>query len=133
MPIILCLDPGTAHTGVAISREGILSEPLTTVFERKPSSLMARLTPIIVSTNPEKIVIGVPPHGPLRTLSETLKEKLSEIFAGEIVFFDEDLSSRKARQYLYESKKSLEKRKSHEHQTAAAAILQEYLDQVVRE
>jgi RNase H-fold protein (predicted Holliday junction resolvase) len=58
MSTILCLDLGTAHTGIAISREGILAEPLATVFESNRNKLLGKLTPFIATHNPEKIVIG---------------------------------------------------------------------------
>lgn len=128
MPVILALDLGTAHTGLAISAEGILATPLSTIFERDLDTLVGRLTPFIAKHNPDKIVLGVPSHGHLIDYGEQLEKKLKDIFSGEIVFFSEDLSSRKARGVMREVGKTLVKKKREEHQTAAAVILQEYLD-----
>ena len=42
MSKFLCIDPGTAHTGLAISEEGVLAEPLDTVFERDIDKLVGK-------------------------------------------------------------------------------------------
>lgn len=125
---ILCLDLGTAHTGIAISEEGILATPLATIFERDLDKLIGRLTPFIAQFDPEKIILGVPSHGILVEYSKQLSEKLKNIYSGEVIFFSEDLSSSKARSKMKELHKTLVKKKKEEHQTAAAIILQEYLD-----
>jgi len=128
MPTILALDLGTAHTGIAISHEGILATPLTTIFERDLDTLVGRLVPLIVQYNPDQIVLGLPSHGILMEYSQQLSDKLEAVYSGEIVFFSEDLSSRKAKAVMKEVGKTLAKKKQQEHQTAAAVILQEYLD-----
>lgn len=128
MPIILCLDPGTAHTGLAISEEGILVTPLTTIFERNIDNLVGKLTPFLAKTNPETLVIGVPKHGPLVSFSDLLAKRLKEIYSGKIVLFPEDLSSSIARSKMREAGKTLAKKKHDEHQTAAAIILEDYLE-----
>ena len=128
MATILCLDPGTVHTGIAISEEGILVTPLTTIFEKNLDKLIGLLTPIIARYHPETIVIGQPEYGPLLHTTKILGEKLKDIFSGEIVYFREDLSSYAARRVMKEQHKTLIKRKKEEHQTAAALILQDYLD-----
>ena len=128
MPVILCLDLGTAHTGLAISREGILAEPLTTIFETKKEKLLGKLLPFIAKTDPDTIVIGVPHHGPLVAEAEELQKELTKVFLGELVLFPEDLSSRIAKTVMKDTGKSLAKRQTEEHQTAAALILQDYLD-----
>lgn len=128
MPVILCLDLGTAHTGLAISHEGILAEPLTTIFESKKEKLLGKLLPFIAKTHPDTIIIGLPNHGPLIERVNNLKKELEKIFAGKIVLFPEDFSSRSAKSLLKDTGKILSKRKAAEHQTAAAIILEDYLD-----
>lgn len=128
MPIILCLDLGTAHTGLAISHEGILAQPLSTIYESKRDKLLGKLLPIIAKNNPDIIVIGTPNHGPLIEFASEFKIELEKVFSGEIVLFSEDLSSRSARSLLKETGKTLVRRKHDEHQTAAAIILEDYLD-----
>lgn len=128
MKTILCLDVGTAHTGIAISHEGILAEPLTTIFESKLEKLLGKLLPFIAKNNPDTIVIGVPNHGPLVKYAGRVKSELEKVFFGEVILFSEDLSSRSARSLLKETGKTLMRRKKGEHQTAAAIILEDYLD-----
>lgn len=130
MPIILCLDLGIAHTGIAISHEGILAEPLTTIFEANKEKLIGKLIPVIAKNTPEKIVIGTPSHGPLVKEALDLKTKLEKIFSGEIILFSEDLSTRSAKSLLKDTGKTLVRRKKVEHQTAAAIILEDYLDSI---
>lgn len=130
MPVILALDLGTAHTGIAISQEGILATPLSTIFERDLDTLVGRLVPVIAQYDPDQIVLGVPSHGILIEYGRQLSEKLKDIYSGEIIFFSEDLSSRKAKAVMKEVGKTLIKKKQQEHQTAAAVILQEYLDSI---
>ena len=128
MPKILCLDPGVAHTGLAVSLEGKLAQPLTTIFERNLTALVGRLTPFIVQINPDTIVIGQPSFGPLTSVAENLSEMLSKVYSGEVILFNEDLSSKTAQKIMREKGYSSAKIKSDEHQTAAALILQEFLD-----
>lgn len=128
MPIILCLDLGTAHTGIAISREGILAQPLSTIFESNKSKLLGHLLPIISQNNPDTIVIGFPNHGPLVEHVANFKKELEKVFVGKIILFSEDFSSRSAKALLKDTGKTLVKRKAAEHQTAAAIILEDYLD-----
>lgn len=124
----LCLDLGTAHTGIAISEEGLLATPLTTIFEKKLDPLVGKLISVLAQHNPDVLVIGSPAHGPLVKYAQELSDKLEKVFPGQIIFFDEDLSSKKAMTTLNNSTKSYSQKKQIEHQTAAAHILQDYLD-----
>ena len=124
----LCLDLGTAHTGLALSEEGILATPLATIFEKDIDSLVGKLTPYLAQTNPDRLIIGTPSHGLLVDYGKLLEQKIKNIYDGKIIFYNEDLSSKKAQSTLSNSKKSHKQKKQIEHQTAAAHILQDYLD-----
>jgi putative transcription antitermination factor YqgF len=128
MSVILCLDLGTAHTGLAISHEGILAEPLATIFETNPNKLLGKLLPFIAKTDPDTIVIGVPRHGELVAKAQTFQTELAKVFSGEIILFPEDLSTRSAKSLLKNTGKNLARRRQAEHQTAAALILEDYID-----
>lgn len=128
MSITLCLDPGTAHTGIAISEEGILATPVGTVYEKEIDRLVEKLLPYLNKYNPDKIVIGVPEYGPIVNFSRDLSQKIYDVFPKEMIFYREDLSSHSARNVMKEQGKTLVRRKKEEHQTAAALILQDYLD-----
>lgn len=124
----LCLDLGTAHTGIAVSEEGVLATPLATIFERDEDVLIGKIISIIAQNNPDFLIVGVPEHGPLVKYANHIGEKLKEYFEGEIIYFEEDLSSKKAQKTLDRTSKSHQQKKQIEHQTAAAHILQDYLD-----
>ncbi|KKT40062.1 hypothetical protein A3K29_01585 [Candidatus Collierbacteria bacterium RIFOXYB2_FULL_46_14] len=128
MPTILCLDPGTAHTGIAISEEGVLATPVTTIYEKDLGQLVTKILPYLRKYNPDRIVIGVPEYGPIVQFATDLSEKIYANFPKQIVFFREDLSSHAARHVLKAQGKTLLRRKKEEHQTAAALILQDHLD-----
>ncbi len=130
MPTIICLDPGTAHTGIAVSEEGILATPIATIYEKDIDQLVTKLLPYLNKYNPGKIVIGVPEHGPIVKFATDLSEKLYAAFPKESIFFREDLSSHTARNIMKAQGKTLLRRKKEEHQTAAALILQDYLDSI---
>lgn len=124
----LCLDLGTAHTGLSFSEEGILATPLATIFEKDIDSLVGKLTPYLARTNPDRLIIGTPSHGLLVDYGKLLEQKIKNIYDGEIIFYNEDLSSKKAQSTLDRTKKSHKQKKQIEHQTAAAHILQDFLD-----
>ncbi len=128
MPIIFCLDPGTAHTGIAVSEEGILATPVATIYEKDTARLVTKLLPYLTKYNPDKIVMGVPEYGPIVKFATDLSERVYAAYPKEIIFFREDLSSHTARNIMKEQGKTLMRRKKEEHQTAAALILQDYLD-----
>lgn len=125
---ILCLDPGTRHTGIAISSDSLLAEPLQTIYEKNLDLLIHKISPLITKYKPQLVVIGQPDHGPLVGYAQDVKNKLSLIYSGEIVLFDENLSSKTARSKMREAGKKSHEIKQREHQTAAAIILQDYLD-----
>ncbi len=124
----LCLDLGTAHTGLSVSEEGVHATPLATIFEKDLDSLIGKLTPYLAQANPDILVIGTPSHGLLVDYGKLLAEKVKNIYNGQIIFYNEDLSSKKAQKTLNSTTKSHHQKKQLEHQTAAAHILQDYLD-----
>ena len=107
-----------------------MAEPLATIFESKKDKLLGKLLPFIAKNAPDIIVIGTPNHGLLVEFASEFKKELEKVFSGEIVLFSEDLSSRSARSLLKETGKTLVRRKRAEHQTAAAIILEDYLDSI---
>jgi RNase H-fold protein (predicted Holliday junction resolvase) len=72
----LCLDLGTAHTGIAISEEGLLATPLTTIYEKKLDPLVGKLKPILEKNKPDVLVIGSPAHGPMVKYTQDLSDQL---------------------------------------------------------
>ena len=88
-----------------------MATPLATIFEKDLDSLVGKLTPYLARTNPEHLVIGTPSHGLLVDYAKLLAEKVKNIYDGEIIFYNEDLSSKKAQSTLSNSKKSHKQKK----------------------
>ena len=126
----LCLDPGLKYTGVAISYEGELSQPHTTIVSRDISHLIRQLRQLISQLSPLEIIIGQPEQGSLHAFSAQIKVMLQDHFSGLITLYPEDNTSKDANHLLITTKTSKVKRDSVLHQVAAALILQDYLDNI---
>ena len=124
--IYLCLDPGRSHTGVAISYEGTLSIPLTTLHTSSLEALLHALGPLIATHRPDVLVIGQPQTGPIHQLALDLSTAL-RADSYSVVLAPEDGTSLRS-QTLLSTHRSPLKRKLNAHQAAAALILQHYLD-----
>jgi putative transcription antitermination factor YqgF len=123
--ILLAFDPGLSYIGVAISHEGKLAEPLTTI---EAHNLINQIKPLIEKYHPNTIVIGEPDAGPVRDLALVLKDEISQIFSGKIILHPEDLSSQEATKKMVEGGMAKQRRREGSHAAAAALILQDYLD-----
>lgn len=123
--IYLALDPGLSKTGVAISFEGKLVEPLTTL---ESQNLINQIKSLIEKHHPDEIVVGEPSHGPIRDLSISIQDEIKQIFAGPVILHPEDLTSQLATQKMHEADTPKQKREAGNHAIAAAIILQDYLD-----
>lgn len=122
------IDPGLSHTGIAISHEGILSQPLTTINTKDPAKLLTQLLRLIDQYQPSTIIIGQPQSGPIHSLSATLAQDLSSKITTPVHLINEDLSTKDSQAALYHAKKSLASRQRLNHAAAAAFILQSYLE-----
>lgn len=123
--IYLCLDPGLAQIGVAISYEGKLAQPLTTFPAHQ---LVDHIKTAIDEHHPDVIVIGEPDSGPIKELSAVLHDEIKRVFSGIVVLHPEDLSSQEAVKKMVEAGLPKHKREAEEHAAAATLILQDYLD-----
>lgn len=123
--IYLAIDPGIANTGIAISYEGSLCEPLTTIPSR---DLVKNVLKLIKDNSVDVLVIGEPQSGPAKDLALILKNELSEHFKGKIVLHPEDYSSKSATKKMIEGGVSLMKRRTLGHAAAAALILEDFLE-----
>ena len=136
MEVMLGLDIGDAHIGVAISDElGIAAHPLCTIHRRSRKAALAELQELIAVHPVERIIIGLP----LRLNGEVgIQAQKVKVFAGElqqqanlpIVFWDESFTTVEAEQILRGTKKRGKKRKRVIDQVAAVLILDGYLDQL---
>jgi len=123
--IYLALDLGLSKIGVAISHEGKLAQPLTTI---KAHNLISHIKPLIEKYHPDELIIGEPDSGPVRDLATALKDEISRLFTGKIILHPEDLSSQGAAKKMVEGGMPKHRRQEGNHAAAAALILQDYLD-----
>lgn len=131
---ILALDHGTKRIGVAISDEmAMIAMPLDYLDAEPLEDFFTRLREIIDSKQVEEILVGVPrnmngTYGPAAEKAREFVEELKGNFAVPVKTWDERLTSVQANRFLIESGMRREKRKERVDQTAAAILLQSYLD-----
>ena len=125
--MILGIDLGQKTTGVAIS-EGQLASPFTTVTHKSPSEAVQKISKIIENLNANTLVLGVV-EGKIKPLFDKFAQKLkSQEPKLKIVFWDETLTTRQARDTMIKLNIPRHKRAKKEHEIAASIILQSYLD-----
>jgi len=130
---IIGIDYGDARVGVAVSDPlGITAQGVGTVKNRGTEKLLSELSKIISEYSPEKIVIGMPKNmdGSLGFRAEATKEfaeSLKTIFEGEIVFWDERLTTVGATRYLNETNTVKNARKNVIDTLSACLILEGYM------
>lgn len=132
---ILAMDVGDRRVGMAISDPmGWTAQGIETLERKNNKQDMEQIAKLIKRYNPEKIVIGLPKNmngsiGPqgqkVKEFAELLK---SEVYKGEIIFWDERLTSVMANRLMIDADVSRAKRKRKVDKMAAVFILQSYLD-----
>lgn len=116
----LCLDPGLKHTGMAISTDGILAQPITTINAETIDSLISKLESTISKYKPDIIIVGQPNSGVMVSFADNLQVELSKRHSPKVILYPEDLSSKISDR--------IKKTPNTKHHLAAAVILQDYLD-----
>ena len=127
----LSFDLGLAHTGVAISHEGLLAQGLTTIETSDLDKLLHHLLNLIAQHQPDRIIIGLPNSGPIKELAQQIQTQIQARVDIESIFVDEDFSTRLAQQALIASNTGRQNRQLKQHQAAAATVLQTYLDNLL--
>ena len=131
---ILALDHGTRRTGVAISDElKMIAQPLEFIPTEPFASLLDRLKAILREKEVELILVGMPrnmdgSYGEAAVKVQAFVGALREAIALPIQTWDERLTSAQAQRLLIQGGVRREKRKTKVDQTAAAILLQSYLD-----
>jgi len=131
---ILCLDLGDKRIGVAISDPlGVIALGLDTIEIGMNSDIVSRICEITDLYKAEKVVIGLPKNmdGSLGLQGEKsllFGEKLKSKYNGEVVFYDERLTTRAAKAIMFENNLKRSERKKKVDKIAAVLILQGYLD-----
>ena len=130
---IIGIDYGDARVGIAVSDLlGITAQGVKTVKNTGIKQLLGEIRAVINEYKPEKIVIGLPKNmdgseGFRVDATHDFADKLKTIYKGEIVFWDERLSSMGAERYLNETNTRGKKRKAVLDTVAACIILEGYL------
>ena len=130
---ILGIDYGDARVGVAVSDLlGITSQGVKTIKNTGKNKLLSELSQIIDEYKPEKIVIGLPKNmdgtqGFRAEATYKFADNLKTIYNGEIVFYDERLSTVSATRFLNATNTTGKKRKAVLDTVSACIILDGYM------
>ena len=123
--------------GVALSDERkILASPLVTVTAAKtPEETAKLLLKALAPYNPEMLIVGLPlllsgKDSPMTTYVRLFAKILSEIFTIPILLYDERLSSTQVERLLKDQGYSRKERAKKSDASAAALLLQTYLDSI---
>ena len=128
---ILGIDYGDARVGIAVSDLlGFMAQGVRTIKNRGTEKLLTELKEILDEYKPEKIVIGLPKNmdgseGFRVDATHEFADALKTIYDGEIVFWDERLSSVGAARFLNETNTRGKKRKDVFYQDYIASMLAE--------
>ncbi len=131
---ILALDHGTKRIGLAISDElGVIAQPLEFLAAEPREEFLNRLKDILDSRGVDEILVGIPrnmngTYGPAAAKAREFVEALKNVLTIPVKTWDERLTSVQANRFLIETGMRREKRKERVDQTAAALMLQSYLD-----
>ena len=131
---ILALDHGTKRVGVAISDEmQMIAQPLEFILAEPFANFLTRLKEIIREKQVDQILVGMPrnmdgSYGPAALKVQEFVAVLKETIAVPIKMWDERLTSAQANRFLIQADVRRDKRKEKVDKTAAAILLQSYLD-----
>jgi putative holliday junction resolvase len=131
---ILALDHGTKRIGVAVSDElKMIAQPLEFIPADPFDQFLARLKTVIQEKEVEQILVGLPrnmdgSYGPAALKVREFVAVLGEAVALPIKTWDERLTTMQANRVLIAGNVRRDKRKEKVDQTAAAILLQSYLD-----
>jgi putative Holliday junction resolvase len=135
---LLALDHGTRRIGVAISDEmKMIAQPLEFIPAQPFTAFLARLKQLLHEKEVEMVLVGIPrnmdgSYGPAALKVQEFVAVLRNSLTVPIQTWDERLTSVQANRFLIEAKVRREKRKEKVDKTAAALLLQSYLDGLKR-
>jgi putative holliday junction resolvase len=135
---ILAIDHGTKRVGLALSDEtGTIAQPLQFLPAEPAAKLWELLRQIVAERKVEEIVVGMPrnmdgSYGPAAEKTREFITALKQVLTVPVHTWDERLTTVQAHRVLIETGMRREKRKERVDQTAAAILLQSYLDRASR-
>lgn len=131
---ILAIDHGTKRMGIAISDElKMIAQPLEFIPSEPFAPFLDRLRAIIREKEVEMILVGMPrnmdgSYGPAALKVQEFVAVLKDAIAIPITVWDERLTSAQANRFLLQGNVRRSDRKQKVDKTAAAILLQSYLD-----
>ena len=131
---VLGIDHGSKRVGLAISDEtGTIAQPLTFLPAEPESKLLDQLKEMVADRAVAQVLIGLPrnmngTYGPAAEKARAFAAALEKVLTVPVRTWDERLTSAQANRFLIESGMRRDKRKQRVDQTAAAILLQSYLD-----
>ena len=131
---ILAIDHGSKRMGIAVSDElHMIAQPLEHIPAEPHDKFLDRLKQIIAEKEVGVIVVGVPrnmdgTYGPAAATVQEFVSTLKGAVSLPIKTWDERLTSVQANRYLIDADVRRSKRKEKVDKTAAAILLQSYLD-----
>ena len=135
---ILALDHGTKRIGVAISDElQMIAQPLEFIAAEPFANFLRRLKEILRDKEVEMILVGLPrnmdgSYGPAALKVQEFVAVLKETILIPIKTWDERLTSAQANRFLIQAGVRRDQRKEKVDKTAAAILLQSYLDSFIK-
>jgi|SRR5580765_1573220 putative Holliday junction resolvase len=135
---VLAIDHGTKRMGIAISDElKMIAQPLEYIPAEPFAKFLERLKEILREKQVELIVVGMPrnmdgSYGPAALKVQEFVAALKSAVTVPIQTLDERLTSVQANRFLLEGNVRRAQRKEKVDKTAAALLLQGYLDSVRR-
>jgi putative Holliday junction resolvase len=131
---ILALDHGTKRIGVAVSDElKLIAQPLEYIPAEPLAAVLTRLRQLLHEKEVESILVGMPrnmdgSYGPAALKVQEFVAALKAELPVPIKTWDERLTSAQANRFLIQGNVRRDKRKEKVDKTAAAILLQSYLD-----
>ncbi|MGD1083659.1 MAG: Holliday junction resolvase RuvX [Verrucomicrobiota bacterium] len=131
---ILGLDHGSKRVGVALSDEtACIAQPLEFIAAEPLAACLERIKAIAADRQVGQIVVGLPrnmngTYGPAAEAARKFAASLEHALGLPVKLWDERLTSVQANRLLIEAGVSRARRKTKVDQSAAAILLQSYLD-----
>ena len=131
---ILCLDHGSKRMGIALSDElKMIATPLEFIPAEPFAKFLERLKEIIREKEVELVLVGMPrnmdgSYGPAALKVQEFAAVLRDAIVTPIKTWDERLTSAQANRFLIQADVRRSDRKQKVDKTAAAILLQSYLD-----
>ena len=133
---ILALDVGNRRIGLAVTDPlGLTAQGLETLERKNKRADFDQLRRVVEKFEVAEIVVGDPKHmsgdaGAQSAKVATLAAELRQRFHLPVHLWDERLTSAQANRFLLEANVRRQKRKEKVDKTAAALLLQSYLDRL---